>query len=76
MTKELATEKKNVKDIQSRIEDEILQRVTAENKLQSLKENFKFKEEVNLKHFYYFLNVYKSYCVLYRYISNNSMIQE
>lgn len=47
MTKELATEKKNVKDVQKTLEEEILQRVTAENKLQSLKENFKFKEEVH-----------------------------
>lgn len=65
MTKELATEKKNVKDIQSRIEDEILQRVTAENKLQSLKENFKFKEEVNFKHFYYFFKMYLNLIVFY-----------
>lgn len=46
LTKELATEKKNVKDVQKTLEEEILQRVTAENKLQSLRENFKFKEEV------------------------------
>jgi len=48
LTKELTTEKKNVKDVQKTLEEEILQRVTAENKLQSLKENFKFKEEVTL----------------------------
>lgn len=54
MTKELATEKKNVKDVQKTLEEEILQRVTAENKLQSLKENFKFKEEVvKLMHIYW-----------------------
>jgi len=47
LTKELAAEKKNVKDVQKTLEEEILQRVTAENKLQSLKENLKFKEEVN-----------------------------
>jgi len=47
LTKELAIEKKNVKDVQKTLEEEILQRVTAENKLQSLKENFKFKEEVH-----------------------------
>ncbi|XP_050440632.1 lamin Dm0-like [Adelges cooleyi] len=47
LNKELATEKKNVKDIQKTLEEEILQRVTAENKLQSLRENFKFKEEVH-----------------------------
>jgi len=48
LTKELTIEKKNVKDVQKTLEEEILQRVTAENKLQSLKENFKFKEEVKL----------------------------
>lgn len=47
LTKELTIEKKNVKDVQKTLEEEILQRVTAENKLQSLKENFKFKEEVH-----------------------------
>lgn len=53
MTKELATEKKNIKDVQKTLEEEILQRVTVENKLQSLKENFKFKEEVNLNTYKY-----------------------
>lgn len=48
LTKELSTEKKNVSDVQKTLEDEILLRVTAENKLQSLKENFKFKEQVML----------------------------
>ncbi|XP_050535226.1 lamin Dm0-like [Daktulosphaira vitifoliae] len=47
LIKELAVEKKNVKDIQKTLEEEILQRVTAENKLQSLRENYKFKEEVH-----------------------------
>ncbi|VVC31625.1 Intermediate filament protein,Lamin Tail Domain,Intermediate filament protein, conserved site [Cinara cedri] len=47
LTKELATEKKTVKDVQKTLEEEILQRVAAENKLQSLRENFKFKEEVH-----------------------------
>lgn len=47
LTKELAIEKKNIKDVQKTLEEEILQRVTAENKLQSLRENFKFKEEVH-----------------------------
>lgn len=62
MTKELAAEKKNVKEVQKTLEEEILQRVTAENKLQSLKENFKFKEEVNLNSFKYF---YKNLLKLY-----------
>lgn len=48
MTKELSIEKKSVKDAQKTLEEEILQRVTAENKLQSLRENFKFKEEVKM----------------------------
>jgi len=47
LTKELTTEKKIVKDNQKILEEEILQRVTIENKLQSMMENFKFKEEVN-----------------------------
>lgn len=58
MTKELAAEKKNVKEVQKTLEEEILQRVTAENKLQSLKENFKFKEEVNLNSFKFFIKIY------------------
>lgn len=48
MTKELTIEKKTVKDNQKILEEEILQRVTIENELQSMMENFKFKEEVNL----------------------------
>jgi len=56
LTKELTLEKKTVKDNQKILEEEILQRVTIENKLQSMMENFKFKEEVKLMHiiFYFF----------------------
>jgi len=50
LTKELTLEKKTVKDNQKILEEEILQRVTIENKLQSMMENFKFKEEVKLMH--------------------------
>jgi len=53
LTKELTTEKKNAKDVQKTLEEVILQRITAENKLQSMKEDFKFKEEVNLTHIFY-----------------------
>ncbi|XP_016661056.2 lamin Dm0-like [Acyrthosiphon pisum] len=47
LTKELTLEKKTFKDNQKILEEEILQRVTIENKLQSTMENFKFKEEVH-----------------------------
>jgi len=47
LTKELTTEKKIVKDNQKILEEEILQRITIENKYQSMMENFRFKEEVN-----------------------------
>lgn len=74
MTKELTIEKKNVKDVQKTLEEEILQRVTAENKLQSLKENFKFKEEVKLTHI--FSMTFFCIKIFYRFINNNLMIQE
>lgn len=50
MINELTTEKKTVKDNKILLEENILQRVTLENKLQSMKENFNFKEEVKLMH--------------------------
>jgi len=74
LTKELTIEKKNVKDVQKTLEEEILQRVTAENKLQSLKENFKFKEEVYLTHI--FSMTFFCINIFYRFINNNLMIQE
>lgn len=57
LTSELATEKKHVKYAQKALEKEILERVTVENQLQSLKENFKFKEEVKIKEIFWDISV-------------------
>lgn len=51
LAKELSGKIKKVKEFQKKMEESVFQRKIAENKLQSLKENFNFNVEVNLKHF-------------------------
>lgn len=51
LTKDLSVEIKKVIEFKKKIEESVLQKIKAENKLQSLKENFNFNIEVNLKYF-------------------------